>query len=167
MEQDLTPKQMPLVVVAVALMRGAHVLMQRRAFTAVHGGLWEFPGGKLEPGETPEAAAVRELQEELGIDLAPTALSPVGFASGHTAAFSGHGDRPARTLVILLYLCREWEGEPVAREAAEIDWYAPEGVSDLAMPPLDYPLARALLHHLAQESARGGNIGVDHGAIPS
>lgn len=158
---------LPLVVVAVALVRDTAVFMQRRPFAAEHGGLWEFPGGKLEPGETPEGAAARELDEELGITVATESLLPVGFASGQTAAFAGNGDRPARTLIILLYICREWIGEPAAHEAAEIGWYAPDDISKLAMPPLDYPLATALLRYLAQESASDGDIAVDHGAIPS
>lgn len=134
-------------MVAVALVaRDGTVLMQQRGFDAAHGGLWEFPGGKLEPGETPEQAAVRELHEELGIVLAIPDLDPVGFASGHTAP-RGEGGA-TRPLIILLYACRAWEGAPVALEAADLAWLAPGAIAGLAMPPLDYPLARALCRHL-------------------
>lgn len=123
--------------------------MQQRRFTGVHGGLWEFPGGKLEPGEDPEDAALRELGEELGITLDRAALEPVGFASGHTAPAGEGGKAPARALVILLYLCREWQGTPRPLEAAQLDWLHPEAIGGLSMPPLDYPLARALCRHLS------------------
>lgn len=113
------------------------VLMQQRPFNSMHGGLWEFPGGKTEPGESPEQAAVRELEEELGLVLEPASLIPVGFASGRTG-----DDR--RALVILLYVCREWQGEPHPHEAEALGWYKPEAISTLAMPPLDYPLADGL-----------------------
>lgn len=132
----------PLVVVAVALLRAdGRVLMQQRPFASMHGGLWEFPGGKVEPGESPESAAVRELEEELGLSLHAGSLAPVGFASGRT----GDG---VRALVILLYVCREWQGEPHPHEAEALDWHAPEAIKTLAMPPLDYPLADALCKFL-------------------
>jgi 8-oxo-dGTP diphosphatase len=140
----------PMLVVAAALVgRTGDVLMQQRRFEGVHGGLWEFPGGKVEPGEDPEEALVRELAEELGITLSREVLEPIGFASGRTAAPEGGGKGPARPLVILLYACREWTGTAGALEAAAIDWLRPEAIEDLAMPPLDYPLARALVRHLS------------------
>ena len=125
------------VVVAVALLAGGRVLMQQRPVGKQHGGLWEFPGGKVEKGEGPRAAAVRELAEELGVAIAPGDLAEVGFAAHEP----GEGGRP---LVILLYACQRWQGEPQALEAAAFGWFAPGAVGDLAMPPLDYPLARAL-----------------------
>ncbi len=138
-----------MLVVAVALVApGGAVLMQRRAFRGVHGGLWEFPGGKVEPGETPEQAAVREIAEELGITIVVEALESVGFASGHTVSAGEGGKGAARPLVILLYACRAWEGAPCALEAAGIDWVAPDAIAALDMPPLDYPLAQALRRHL-------------------
>lgn len=146
LEDIATPRsslpQSALLVVAVALIdpRG-HVLMHQRPRSAVHGGLWEFPGGKLEPGETPEAAAVREMAEELGVALAVDALSSVGFASGLTASFADGRRRP---LVILLYAARRWEGEPVLHEGEAMAWLPVEEIAGLAMPELDYPLARAL-----------------------
>lgn len=138
-----------MLVVAVALI-DAHgsVLMQRRHEGAVHGGLWEFPGGKVDPGESPEGAAVRELAEELGVALAIDALEPVGFASGWTAAPDQGGKGPVRPLVILLYACCAWTGTPRALEAAQIGWTAHGQIAELSMPPLDYPLAEALGRHL-------------------
>ncbi len=128
-------------VVAVALISGdGRILMQRRRRDRAHGGLWEFPGGKIEPNEMPEAAAAREIAEELGAKLEPSALQPVGFAS------SGAGPPfPRQPLVILLYACRQWQGEPQCLDAEEMAWFAAEQLEHLAMPPLDYPLARALV----------------------
>ncbi|WP_159976361.1 MULTISPECIES: (deoxy)nucleoside triphosphate pyrophosphohydrolase [unclassified Novosphingobium] len=139
-----------MLVVAVALTAGdGTVLMQQRDFGAVHGGLWEFPGGKVDPGETPEQAAVRELSEELGITLNIPALEAVSFASGHTVPVKQGGKGPSRPLVILLYACRTWQGVPSALEAAELAWLAPGAIAALSMPPLDYPLAEALKRYLS------------------
>lgn len=135
----------PMLVVAVALRKAdGRILMQQRHLSAEHGGLWEFPGGKVEAAETPEAAAVRELEEELAVRIDQAALEPVGFASGMTA-----GGRP---LVILLYACSAWQGAPHVREAEAIAWHAPGGIGELKMPPLDYPLADALCSFLAREA---------------
>ncbi len=127
-----------LILVAAAALIGADsgcVLMQRRNEASEHGGLWEFPGGKCEPWEAPEAALVRELSEELGLIVDPATLSPIGFASG----------RLERPLVILLYAVPEWQGEPQCLAASEIAWFKPIELAQLAMPPLDYGLAEALL----------------------
>lgn len=135
----------PLFVSAVALLDDTdRVLLQRRRKAAIHGGLWEFPGGKLEVGESPEIAACRELDEELGVLVDPKALVPLAFASGEATPA---GSRPG--LVILLYTCRRWTGTPQCRQGEAINWFAADGLHALAMPPLDYPLAQALIDRLA------------------
>lgn len=125
-----------LFVVAAALTneRG-EILLQKRPMGAQMGGLWEFPGGKLDPGETPEIALVRELEEELGIIVAAQDLVPETFASEPL------GDR---NLVLLLYRCTTWSGTPTAIYASDIQWTLPQDMSDLPMPPADYPLVRKL-----------------------
>ena len=119
-------------VVAVALIDGeGRVLVQRRPAGKMMAGLWEFPGGKVEPSETPEAALIRELAEELGIVVDPAMLEPAAFASEPLAG---------RHLLLLLYICREWGGTPAALHAEELLWCPPEGLYNLAMPPADLPL---------------------------
>lgn len=120
-----------LLVVAVALVDADNrVLVARRPPDKPLGDLWEFPGGKLEPGETPEAALQRELREELGIEIC--CVTPAGFAS-HAYA--------DQHLVMLLYLCREWDGTPVG---PPIQWLRVPELYALAMPPADGPLLHLL-----------------------
>ena len=122
----------PLLVAAAALIDAdGRVLVQRRPEGKAMAGLWEFPGGKVEPGETPEAALVRELAEELGIDVETACLAPAAFAS------EALGERH---LLLLLYVCRKWGGVPVAHHAAELKWVRPLELHRLAMPPADRPL---------------------------
>ena len=126
---------MLMLVVAAALTDvGGRVLMARRPLGKQHAGLWEFPGGKVEIGEAPKTALVRELREELGVEVDPDALTPVVFSESP-------GERH---LVLLLYRCRLWHGEAVALDAAEICWMAPDDFGGLDMPPADRPLAAAL-----------------------
>ena len=121
-----------LFVVAAALTDAdGRVLMQRRPDDKQHGGLWEFPGGKVEAGETPEAALVRELYEELGIKVEAESLVPLSFSS-------------VPGLVMLLYRCSAWRGVPVATDGAKVEWVAPEDLHQLPMPPADVPLIAAL-----------------------
>lgn len=137
------PKKSTLLLVAAVALIGedGRVLMQRRPIDKQHGGLWEFPGGKLEPGETPEMAAIREIEEELGIVIPPETLIPLTFA-GDNAGMPSAGARP---IVIMLYICHRWTGEPQCRDGEELRWFAPSALSGLEMPPLDRPLAQRLI----------------------
>lgn len=126
------PQTSPLLVVAAALVdAGGRVLLQQRPLGSSMAGLWEFPGGKVEPGETPEAALVRELQEELGIETHASCLAPAAFASEPLGQ---------RHLLLLLYVCRKWQGQPEALHATAIKWARPAHMYSLDMPPADLPL---------------------------
>lgn len=128
---------MQVIVVAGALRDPAgRWLMQQRPAGKAHAGLWEFPGGKVEPGETPEAALARELGEELGIVVAETALSPIGFASRREA--------DGRLIVLLLYRVASFTGTPRAIEATALRFDSPAALATLPMPPLDVPLIALL-----------------------
>jgi len=119
-------------VVAVALVDAdGRVLVQRRPEGAAMAGLWEFPGGKIESGESPERALIRELHEELGISVEAACLAPAAFASEPL---------DERHLLLLLYACRKWSGTPQAIQADELKWVRPVELHRLAMPPADRPL---------------------------
>lgn len=121
-----------LTVVAAALVDAdGRVLLQQRPEGTSMAGLWEFPGGKVEAGELPEAALIRELREELGIDVEAACLAPATFAS------EALGDRH---LLLLLYACRKWKGIPHALHATALRWVRPIEMHALAMPPADRPL---------------------------
>ena len=132
-----------LVVAAALIDASGHVAMHQRPRGKHHGGLWEFPGGKVDLGESAEAALARELAEELGIAIDIADLAPVAFATG--APPPGE----AGQLVILLYTCRRWRGEPVALEGEGLAWCKPDDCALLELAPLD----RALLARLV---ASGG-----------
>ncbi|MEO9189308.1 MAG: bifunctional GNAT family N-acetyltransferase/(deoxy)nucleoside triphosphate pyrophosphohydrolase [Acetobacteraceae bacterium] len=121
-----------LLVAACALIdRDGRVLLARRPEGKRMAGLWEFPGGKLDPGETPEVALIRELQEELGIDVSADCLAPFAFASHTYERFH---------LLMPLFLCRRWKGIPRPREGQTLTWVRPEKLGDYPMPPADKPL---------------------------
>lgn len=125
-----------LFVVAVALTNEiGEILLQKRPVDAQMGGLWEFPGGKVDKGELPECALVREIEEELGIVVEIHDLVPETFAS------EALGDRH---LMLLLYRCERWLGTPAPIYASEIKWILPNDMAALPMPPADYPLVRKL-----------------------
>jgi 8-oxo-dGTP diphosphatase len=128
----------PMLVVAAALLGdGGRFLMHRRPEGKAHGGLWEFPGGKVEAAEMPGNALVRELEEELGITCDPVSLTPTGFAE--QAAADGH---PA--IVILLYTLVSWTGDPVALEGGQVGWFTLDEAKGLPKPPLDSVLLAQL-----------------------
>lgn len=121
-----------ILVVAVALIDGdGRVLIAQRPPGKHLEGLWEFPGGKVEANERPEAALVRELHEELGIDVSEACLSPFVFTSHAYDSFH---------LLMPLYLCRRWSGVVERREHAALAWVRPNRLSDYPMPPADAPL---------------------------
>ncbi len=123
----------PLVLVAACALidPDGRVLLAQRPAGKSMAGLWEFPGGKLNPGETPEAALIRELREELGIDVAASCLAPFAFASHAYERFH---------LLMPLYLCRRWSGRPEGREGQALAWVRPARFADYPMPPADLPL---------------------------
>lgn len=125
-------------MVAAALTRAdGRLLLHRRPPDKRHGGLWEFPGGKVEAGEIPAVALIRELAEELAITLDPGALQPQAFAE--SPAESGFS-----AIVILLYRVTDWRGEPRALEGGEVGWFTPAEARALAKPPLDVMLFDSL-----------------------
>lgn len=128
---------LPLVlVVACALVdTDGRVLICKRPEGKALAGLWEFPGGKVEPGEGPEAALIREMHEELGITITASCLAPFVFASHSYETFH---------LLMPLYLCRRWEGVVMAKEHAALAWVKPNALSAYAMPPADAPLVAYL-----------------------
>ena len=125
-----------LFVVACALIDpDRRVLIAQRPEGKSLAGLWEFPGGKVEAGETPEAALIRELEEELGISTKTACLAPLSFASHSYDNFH---------LLMPLYVCRKWQGTPQAREHTALKWVRAQSLRDYPMPPADEPLVAAL-----------------------
>jgi 8-oxo-dGTP diphosphatase len=124
------------LVVAVALIDAdGRVLLAQRPEGKAMAGLWEFPGGKVLPGEPPEAALIRELKEELGIDVAEACLAPLTFASHRYESFH---------LLMPLYVCRRWNGIVAAQEGQALAWVRPQKLDQYAMPPADKPLVAML-----------------------
>jgi 8-oxo-dGTP diphosphatase len=126
-----------LLVVAAALIDADNrVLVAQRPQGKSLAGLWEFPGGKVDPGERPEAALIRELREELGIEVKEPCLAPLTFASHAYEDFH---------LLMPLYVCRRWEGFVASREGQALKWLLPNQLRDVPMPPADEPLIPALI----------------------
>lgn len=124
------------LVAAVALIdRDGRILLAKRPQGKSMAGLWEFPGGKVEPGETPEQALIRELQEELGIDTWQSCLAPLTFASHKYEDFH---------LLMPLFACRKWQGIPRGLEDQELVWARANQLSQYPMPPADVPLISVL-----------------------
>jgi 8-oxo-dGTP diphosphatase len=121
-----------LLVSAVALIDAdGRVLLAQRPKGKSLAGLWEFPGGKVEPGESPEAALIREMKEELGIDTWKSCLAPLTFASHSYPEFH---------LLMPLFACRRWEGIALGREGQALAWVKPQNLRNYPMPPADLPL---------------------------
>jgi 8-oxo-dGTP diphosphatase len=127
----------PIVLVAAVALVDAdgRILIAQRPAGKQMAGLWEFPGGKVDAGETPEEALVRELHEELGIETRESCLAPIAFASHGYEAFH---------LLMPLYVCRQWRGIPRPREGQALRWAAVQALRDYPMPPADLPLVAQL-----------------------
>ena len=134
---------MRLVLVAACALIDAdgRVLLTRRPAGKPMAGLWEFPGGKIEPGERPEDSLIRELKEELGIAVKEDCLAPLTFASHAYDEFH---------LLMPLYVCRRWEGSVTAKEGQDIAWVRPRQLKDYPMPPADAPLVPHLVELIAR-----------------
>ena len=120
-----------LISVVALIDSDGRVLLAERPEGKIFAGYWEFPGGKIETGETPEAALVRELDEELGVDTKDSCLAPLGFVSH---PYDTHH------MVLLLYVCRKWSGRPQPKEGGQLKWVAPARLRDFEMPPANKEL---------------------------
>ena len=135
------PGPLPLLLVAACALvdHDGRVLVAQRPPGKAMAGLWEFPGGKVAAGETPETALIRELREELGIDTEASCLAPLTFASHAYPTFH---------LLMPLYVCRVWRGRPEAREGQTLRWVRPVALRELEMPAADLPLIAPLIELL-------------------
>jgi 8-oxo-dGTP diphosphatase len=134
--EHCNPRKQLILVAACALVDGdGRVLIQQRPEGKDLGGYWEFPGGKIEAGETPEQSLIRELHEELGIDVSAACLAPLTFTSHGYAEFH---------LLMPLYVCRRWNGIATPKEGQLLKWVRPRDFADYKMPPADLPLIAPL-----------------------
>ena len=131
----ITAANMLLVVACALVDADGRVLVAQRPEGKSMAGLWEFPGGKIEPNETPEAALIRELKEELSIDVTAACLAPLSFASHAYEDFH---------LLMPLYICRKWQGQISPNERQNLAWKRPRDLFDMAMPEADKPLIAIL-----------------------
>jgi 8-oxo-dGTP diphosphatase len=129
-------KKLVLVVACALVDTDGRILIAQRPEGKNLAGLWEFPGGKVEPGEQPEAALIRELKEELGIDVTEACLAPLTFASHAYEDFH---------LLMPLYVCRRWQGEIAQHEHSGLKWVKPNRLREFPMPPADEPLIAHLI----------------------
>ncbi|WP_181704487.1 8-oxo-dGTP diphosphatase MutT [Chthonobacter rhizosphaerae] len=136
MGEPAAPKPLVLVVACALIDADNRVLITQRPEGKSLAGLWEFPGGKLEPGETPEDALIREMHEELGVTIRKPCLAPLTFASFDYERFH---------LLMPLYVCRRWEGFVTSREGQATAWVKPNRLRDYPMPPADDPLIPHLI----------------------
>ena len=136
MAHERSGKSVLLVVACALVDPDGRVLMARRPEGKAMAGLWEFPGGKVMPGELPEVALIRELGEELGIDVTAACLAPLTFASHTYEAFH---------LLMPLYVCRKWSGTVKGKEGQQLKWIKPARMRDYPMPEADVPLVGHLM----------------------
>lgn len=136
---DALPSPLPVVTVAAAVLidRDGRVLLAQRPAGKALAGLWEFPGGKVEAGETPEAALVRELKEELSIETGVSCLAPLTFVSHRYDEFNFH-------LLMMVFVCRVWRGAVIPTENQALAWVFPRDFRNYPMPPADLPLIPVL-----------------------
>lgn len=132
---DVKPVNITLVSALALVDFDGRVLLAKRPEDKKFGGLWEFPGGKIEAGETPEQALRREIKEELGIEIETSCISPLSFVSHSNDAFH---------LLMLLYICRKWEGQPRPIASQSLAWVRPLDMKAWPMPPADQPLVATL-----------------------
>ena len=134
-----TPQKIVLVAACALIDPDHRILLAKRPEGKAMAGLWEFPGGKVESGETPEACLIRELKEELDLDIIENCLAPLTFASHSYDSFH---------LLMPLYVCRVWDGIPKARENQTLRWVRTTDLNKFEMPPADLPLVAFLRDYL-------------------
>ena len=143
-------KKLVLVAACALIDASGRVLLAQRPNGKPMAGLWEFPGGKIEPGENPEACLIRELKEELDIEVRPSSLKPLGFSSHAYGPEDGNFN-----ILLLLYTCRRWRSGPTPREGQKLAWIRPSGLHDYPMPEADLPLIGPLCDAVTMNYTNG------------